>query len=200
MARRPDFYDDLAATHRHAWTMLEQAVADRDAAFHTVQVASLGLDDAPRVRTVVLRAADAAERTLRFHTDARSPKAAELTREPRVEVLAYDPAAAVQLRLSGAGRVEAEGTLAQSAWVSSRPMSRKCYRIALAPGTPIADPYDGLPPDHAQVRPDDGRAAFCIVRISVTRLDWLFLAHEGHRRARFGYGPDGTVTSTWLVP
>ncbi|NBR79124.1 MAG: pyridoxamine 5'-phosphate oxidase, partial [Alphaproteobacteria bacterium] len=58
--------------------MLERGAADRRSAFHTPTVATIGLDGRPRLRTIVLRACDTANRSLRFHTDARSDKINEL--------------------------------------------------------------------------------------------------------------------------
>ncbi|MGD9409624.1 MAG: pyridoxamine 5'-phosphate oxidase, partial [Thiohalocapsa sp.] len=49
------FYNDLDATFDQVWQRLGRGAVDRRSGFHTVQLASVGLDGAPRVRTVVLR-------------------------------------------------------------------------------------------------------------------------------------------------
>ena len=42
------FYNDLDATLGELWRRLARGVADRRSGFHTVQLASIGLDGAPR--------------------------------------------------------------------------------------------------------------------------------------------------------
>lgn len=197
-AVEPSWYDDLAGTLEHAWALLARGVADRHSGFHTLQVATIGLDGAPRVRTTVLRGVDVGHRRVRFHTDARSPKVAEIERDPRVALHLYDKNAKAQIRLSGVAEALGDGTAADAAWAGTRDFSRVCYRVARAPGDPIAEPRLGLPPtDHPDA--EAGRSAFRIVVTEVASLEWLYLAHEGHRRALFRF--DGPAASaTWLVP
>jgi hypothetical protein len=83
----PAFYDDLPQTLRACWTLLERGAADRRSAFHTLAVATTGLDGRPRVRTVVSRRVDPPARAVRFHADSRSAKVAELRADPRLALL-----------------------------------------------------------------------------------------------------------------
>jgi hypothetical protein len=197
-AGEPSWYDDLAGTLEHAWALLARGVADRHSGFHTLQVGTIGLDGAPRVRTAVLRGVDVGNRRVRFHTDARSHKVDEIERDPRVALHLYDKSAKAQIRLSGIAEVLGDGLGADTAWAETRDFSRICYRVTRAPGDPIADPRLGLPPtDHADA--EAGRSAFRIVVTEVASLEWLYLAHGGHRRALFRF--DGSEASaTWLVP
>jgi hypothetical protein len=89
---------------------------------------------------VVLRGFEAASRTLRMHTDARSGKAAELARDARCALHLYDAGAKLQLRLSGHATLHAEDAVAEQGWANSRDFSRMCYAIEPAPGTPIVTP------------------------------------------------------------
>lgn len=192
----PSFYDDLDATLLEAWRLLARAVADRRAAMHTPAIATIGLDGWPKLRCVVLRALDARARLLRVHTDARSPKVAEILADPRVGLLAYDAGAKIQLRLEGGARVETEGEVVEQAWRGARPQSRLCYRVGLAPGSGLADPRD-LP-----IGVDDaaGRMAFAVITMRIDALEFLYLASEGHRRARFVWNGEGKREAFWLVP
>ncbi|ACA20155.1 pyridoxamine 5'-phosphate oxidase-related FMN-binding [Methylobacterium sp. 4-46] len=198
MTEQPPFYDDLSACLAEAWRRLAEGAANRRGAFHTPTVATVGLDGAPRLRTVVLRGADPAGRRLRFHTDRRAAKVAEIAREPRVALHAYEPTAKIQLRLDGLAAVHAEGPVVEGAWEAALPMSRVCYGIAPGPGTPIprADAY-ALPPDEEAARGD--RANFRVVLVTVARMEFLYLSAEGHRRARFSWEGDA-MTATWLAP
>lgn len=194
------FYDDLDASLDEAWAQLVRGAADRRSGMHTVQVATAGADG-PRLRTVVLRGADAATRTIRFHTDIRSEKAAHLLADPRIELCAYDPAAKLQLRLRGEAALHTDGPLVEAAWAATSAGSRVCYRAALGPGTPLDHPAEGDPAPAAR-NPDDpghGRAVFAAVSVTVGRIDWLYLASRGHRRAAFDWTSDGW-RGRWLAP
>lgn len=195
----PGFYDDLDATLGEAWTRLEQGADDRESLFHTPNVAIIGGDGTPGIRTLVLRAADRHPRQLRFHTDLRSSKVLDLRANPRIGLHAYDPESKIQLRLSCWAETDATGDMAEKAWRNSPMMSRANYRAPAGPGTPIASPYEAAvgDPDH----PDEGRENFCVVLCTVLELEFLYLASAGHRRARFSWDDAGDlVTATWLAP
>jgi hypothetical protein len=193
----PAWYDDLSGSLGEAWALLVRGAADRRHPFHTPSVATVAADGAPSVRTVVLRGADPAARIVRFHTDARSRKAAELAAEPRIALHAYHPGAKIQLRLAGRATLHHDGSVADAAWSATRPFSRACYRVAQAPGTPAEDPLGAL----AEASADEqaGREAFLAVTVVVARMEFLYLAAAGHRRALFDWS-GGTLAATWLVP
>jgi hypothetical protein len=190
----------LPEVRESAFALLSRAVADRRSAMHTVTLGTTGLDGGPRLRTVVLRAFDPASRLLRIHTDLRSPKVAELRHDPRVALLAYDPGRKVQLRVEGIATLHHGDDVAKAAWSTSQPMSRQCYGTLPGPGEAIADGGAfALPWDEDEVAA--GEAHFVTVLCRMDRLDWLFLAHGGHRRAAFAWTADvSEPTATWLVP
>lgn len=198
MTDQPPFYDDLAACLEEAWRRLCEGATSRRGAFHTPSLATIGLDGAPRLRTVVLRGADPGTRTLRFHTDQRSDKAAEIVRTPRVALHAYEAGAKIQVRIEGRARLHAQDAVTEAAWEAALPMSRICYGVVPGPGTPIpaGDAY-AMPDDEEKAARD--RENFRVVLVTVERLEFLYLAFEGHRRARFSW--DGEeMSGTWLVP
>jgi pyridoxamine 5'-phosphate oxidase len=190
--------NDLAATLAIAWQMLARGVVDRRSPLHTPMIATTGLDGRPRLRAVVLRGVDAISRTLRFHTDARSDKIAELAADPRIALTGYDAAARVQIRGEGTATVHACDTTADLAWEGSRPFSRVCYGVEPGPGALIetggAFRLPSLAEEIAQ-----GREHFRAVILRVDSLEWLHLGHEGHRRAHFELGA-GEPVARWLVP
>ena len=193
----PAFYNDLDSAYAEAWRLLDDGVTNAKAPFHLPAVATIGRDGDPRVRTVVLRAADSAGPWLQFHTDRRSPKVAEIQAQPRVALHFYDRAAKVQLRVRARAQVHAEDTVARAAWDKTRAFSRVCYRIDPGPGTPLEAP-DG----YAEPEPDDpevGFETFRVVRAHVAEIEWLYLAGKGHRRAIFRLG-DGGYAASWLTP
>lgn len=194
------YYDSLDGSFAHTWQLLSRATADRRSGFRTVQVATVAADG-PRVRTVVLRGVATAERRVRFHTDARSLKAEELLAQPAVEVCAYDAQAKIQLRLRGIAAMHREGPQADAAWAATAPYSRVCYRTPWAPGSLIEAPGAADPGalERQPADPEAGRAAFVAVTVDVTRLEWLYLAARGHRRAVWHW--DGNAwAGQWLAP
>ncbi|WP_197042042.1 pyridoxamine 5'-phosphate oxidase family protein [Sandarakinorhabdus oryzae] len=194
--------NDLAAIRAHAWTLLVRGGADRKSPLHTPVIASVDAQGLPQARVMVLRKADPASATLRLHTDARSPKVAELDGRP-VAVLAYHPGEQVQLRLAGTARVLTDGEPVDAIWEQSTLFARRCYLAEHAPGTPLPGPSSGLPtwiegqqPTAGQIGP--ARTNFATLWIDVTAIDWLHLANSGHRRALFR-SEDGWA-GAWLAP
>lgn len=195
---QPGFYDDLDATLVEAWRLLARGARDRRSAFHTPVLATLRADGRPTARTVVLRAADPDRRTLRFHTDRRSRKSAEIAADPRVSMHFYDAAAKVQLCVDGRASIHAEDEVADAAWRDTRPMSRLCYRVEPGPGTEIDKP-NVLSQESPGADGEAGRENFCAVTIAVESIEWLYLAAEGHRRAQFRW-EQRILSANWLVP
>jgi hypothetical protein len=182
--------------------LLGRGSADRRSPLHTPVVSSVGADGAPQARVMVLRKADRATGLLRFHTDARSPKVASLHARP-VAVLGYHPGEAVQLRLTGVAEVVREGPEVDAIWAQSTEFARRCYMVEAGPGTPLPAPGSGLPAGVEGRKPEadelvPARANFAIVKVQVTRLDWLHLAQSGHRRAEFAAADDWR--GGWVVP
>lgn len=186
-------YDDLTASCAYGWSMLERGVKDRKSAFHTPSIATISANGSPTMRTVVLRGCATAEKTLRFHTDTRSGKIAELQKNPLAAMHFYDSGAKIQLRL--AVRLEMlSGDAFDAAWEATRPMSRECYQVMQSPGSQISDPYEVT---FNAALTHDGEAYFVPVAAHVLRMEWLYLAARGHRRALFDFEHD---TQSWLVP
>ena len=173
--------------------MLERGVKDRKSPFHTPSIATVTSGGGPTIRTVVLRGCDTAEKTLRFHTDTRSGKIAELTANPLAAMHFYDAGAKIQLRLSVELKL-LDGDAFDAAWAATRPMSRECYQVMQSPGSLIDDPYAVAFDPHAT---HDGEDHFVPVAAHVKQMEWLYLAARGHRRALFDFDKD---TLNWLVP
>ena len=187
-----DTFDSIRADIE---TRLSEGASDRHSALHTPVLATGDADS----RVLVLRAFDAERWTLRFHTDARSPKVTTIERDPRVGVLGYDAQAKLQLRLRGRGRICREGAEVDAAWEQSTNFARRCY-LGDAPGEVSSVPTSGLPEKFEGVEPDAedltaARANFALLLVEVDEADWFSLAHTGHRRA--------VVTRTdgrWIAP
>lgn len=176
--------------------LMEAGAGNRKAGFHIISVATLGRDGWPSVRTVVLRGFTRSTRTIRFHTDIRSRKYAEMQANPRIAIQAYDPARKIQIRFACEATLRHEDDLTQKAWEASREMSRACYAQAEPPGAQLND-------EGQLAAPLDGATAFghfAVVLAEVKRLEWLYLAAQGHRRAHFDWTDGEPPVRYWAAP
>lgn len=194
---------ELAAILREIETALE-AASRPGAPFGRPVLATCGRDGEPQARTVILRHADMEKQVLRLHTDARSPKCAEIRGFPCVNLLAYDPESDVQLRIKGKARVHAADETARAAFEAATASSLRAYLAEAAPGTPRGAPGTGLPEDVEGLVPDRARLEagwqnFAVILIEFTEIDWLKLARDGNRRARFTFG-GAARAGEWLQP
>lgn len=204
--RTGDLPDDLDAVLADVWHRLAHAASDRRAPMHTPVVATLGRDGVPSQRVMVLRAFERAGATLRFHTDCRAAKAAQIGVGSAVSILAYDAGAKRQFRLTGMARIETDTEAADQAWAEATLFAKRCYLADPAPGTLSDGPVSGLAADIEGRKPEDerevapGRANFALLLAKIDTIEFLHLAHTGHRRALFRTSPDGCWTGHWLVP
>mgnify|MGYP000392099018 CR=1 FL=1 len=188
-------FETLDAIRADAQERLLRAAKDRHSPMHVPVVATSDAD----VRVMVLR--EFAPWTLRFHTDTRAPKVAAIAQDSRVGVLFYDKAEKVQIRCRGHARVEADSERAEAAWRSGSNFARRCY-LGDGPGTVAPQPSSGLPDAFEGTEPSDAelipaREHFAVLMIDLTDLDWLYLAHDGHRRAQFDLA---SGDARWVTP
>ncbi|MCG5246497.1 pyridoxamine 5'-phosphate oxidase family protein [Methylorubrum extorquens] len=194
----PSFYDDLDGFRAEGWRRLADGVGHRHSPFHTPSLATVDAAGRPRLRTVVLRAAEAGAGALRFHCDRRSDKAREIAENGLAALHVYDGRAKLQLRVEGRARLHHDDALADAAWAAALTMSRVCYGVEPAPGTALArgDAY-AMPDEDPEARL--GRENFCAVVLRAERLDLLYLDRRGHRRAVFSREGEGWM-GTWVAP
>jgi hypothetical protein len=206
LINQPAYYDDLGLSFEEAWNLVEAGSTDRHSPAHTPTVGTVDETGAPQVRIMILRDASRDARTLRFHTDLRSIKAAQVRNNGATSVLFYDMSAKLQIRMSGQTQLLPIGDVADTAWSNSTPFARRCYMAEAAPGLPIAGPSSGLPewiqgkkPDEAQLA--DYRQNFSTMLVEIQSVEWLYLANPGHRRARWQWqDAQKSWQGNWLVP
>jgi len=190
---------------RDLWNELSRGAADRHHGFHVPTLCTVGLDGAPEARSVVLRRVRPESCAIHCHTDARSGKVAEIAREPRVGWHFYAPERKLQLRVTARAEFVQVGAVADEAWVASPLSSRRCYLAPRAPGSPCEGPSANLPAGILDRRPTEeesapGRASFGVVVTHAVSIDWLWLASDGHQRARFVIGEGGMWQGSWIEP
>lgn len=190
-------FDTLDACLTDCRDRLIRAPRDRKSPLHTPVIVTADVD----ARVMVLRAFDAAAWRLRLHTDTRAPKAAAVAADPRIAVLFYDKGAKIQIRARGFGEILRDGAEIDAAWNASTNFARRCY-LGEGPGAGSQVPTSGLPPEFEGVEPDDAqlvpaRDNFALLKITLTALDWLYLAHTGHVRAQFSRAGDAGGAAAW---
>lgn len=196
-------FDTLDACLADCHDRLIRAPRDRKSPLHTPVIVTADVD----ARVMVLRAFDAQGWHLRLHTDTRAPKAAAIAADPRVAVLFYDKGAKTQIRARGVGEILRTGPEVDAAWSASTNFARRCY-LGEGPGAGSDTPTSGLPPEFEGVEPDEAqlvpaRENFALLRITLTALDWLHLAHTGHVRAQFTRAPGDSAAEwagCWVSP
>lgn len=188
-------YDTLAKVRADIADRLSTAASSRKCPMHTPVVVTGDAD----ARIMVLREFNPEDWTLRFHTDARSPKAEVIAQGAPMGVLFYDAPGKVQIRIRGTGRIETDTAIASAAWEESTPYARRCY-LGAPPGEARSEPSSGLPewiegrkPTEDEVAPV--RENFAVLLVQIEEADWYWLSNDGHRRAIF-QGDAGR----WVTP
>jgi hypothetical protein len=200
------FLDDIALSLEEAWRLLIDGSQNRKSPLHTPAVATVRDDGQPSQRIMVLREAVREDRMLRFNTDHRASKVADIGNKGMVSILGYHPEAKVQLRLSGRGYIEQDSPACDAAWNDATLYGKRCYLAAPAPGSAVNLPTSGLDPDIEGRKPEGfevapARENFAILLVEIERIEWLYLAHTGHRRAMFDWDSgNNSWNGHWLVP
>jgi hypothetical protein len=195
---------DRGAIHTLLFHLLAQGAASRHSPLHTLTLATVTPTGLPAARTVVFRAIDADQRTVRIHTDFRSPKVAELQAQPEAILLWYAPEWKLQLRMPARFAVHHQDAVTEAAWRETHVRSRRVYNTPNAPGlragTPLSDiapQLEGQNPTAANTAP--GYANFAVLVAHFDTIEWLTLSSQGNRRGELCWKEDGWHLE-WLAP
>lgn len=200
------FLNDLALSSAEAWKLLTEGKKDRHSPLHTLVVASSDQKVAPSQRVMVLRSVEAQKRVIRFNSDRRAHKINQIAENPLVSVLGYHPEAKIQLRLSGTGKILTDGVEFENAWENASPYGKRCYLANPGPGQLVKEPSSGLTEELEGVKPTTAQLVpakqnFAVLEVTISHLEWLYLAHTGHRRAVFSWNEQQEDwDSEWLIP
>lgn len=184
-----------STTLNDIWSAFDKATKSRSP-LNLLQFASIGVDGAPQVRTVVLRRYDGEAATLSFTTDVRSQKIAEIRADPRVSFLGYDSEASIQYRASGTAIVVTDETEKLTVWHSLKGPTREMFNAPVAPSTVINGPADG---QSVALEEREAFQHFALVTVTVTRLERLKLTSAPHERVAFDRVAD-QWKQQWLAP
>lgn len=186
----------LDTIYGQIWNSIRLGASPARSPFTMWQLASIGLDGKPQIRSLVLRGADEAANTLSFHTDQRSAKIAELQGEPNVALASLDLESYIQLRINGTAHISDDADEMDAMWRQARPHTLILYQNPLPPGMAIDDPRDGQPQTPGAT---DGFENFALVHIRISSIEYLDISPGNHRRALFTLSAAGRL-SQWIAP
>ena len=184
--------DDIFSSQ---WNQLELAVKEAKHNYHLFTLSTIDRDSSD-IRTVVLRNVNKKDHSISFHTDIRSPKFKQITKNPNVSVLFYDVQARTQIRMVGTASICGDEDMLKSLWERLSKESKECYMGEIAPSGPL----HGRTTINKikETNPDDGYNNFTRVTIHVSKMDVLLLHHLGHRRIEFKLGGKRPIHQ-WLA-
>ncbi len=197
----PNYYNNIDLILDEIWSLLQRGVADRNEDFR-LPVVIVSATDSAEGRIVVLRGAFKDKNILRFHTDFRSSKIKSLKENKKIYFVFYNKKRKIQVRAEGVAIVHKDNEITKEAWTKTQMMSRKCYLSPQAPGDFINESASDLSKDMGNEIPtyeqsEMGYKNFCVIESKIKSFEWLYLASQGHRRAKFMLDEN---KSTWLVP
>ena len=197
----PNYYNNIDLILDEIWSLLQRGVVDRNEDFR-LPVVIVSVTDSAEGRIVVLRGAFKDKNILRFHTDFRSSKIKSLKENKKIYFVFYNKKRKIQVRAEGVAIVHKDNEITKEAWTKTQMMSRKCYLSPQAPGDFINDSASDLSKDMGNEIPtyeqsEIGYKNFCVIESKIKSFEWLYLASQGHRRAKFMLDEN---KSTWLVP
>lgn len=185
------------------WHLLINGANSSRHPFHSPSVATIN-SGSPEIRTIILRKAIPEEKTLIFYTDYRSPKVSQIKLNNQISWLFYDAKSRIQLRIKTDATIYYKDEISLKSWNDLRLESRKCYLVHPATSKMSITPTDGLPEHFNCSSLTEESVAhayenFAVIRNIVKEIDWLFLKHDGHRRAQFIIH-EHEVEKHWLIP
>jgi general stress protein 26 len=180
--------DDIAD---FAWRALGRGADDPSHPMHMLTLATVGPDGRPSARLMINRGAEREGHAGRvwLHTDARSPKVAELHGVPFACLSAWDSGAGIHLRVHGRVVLHRLDECARRHWEQLSSAARWLYETP-SDGADVAaggEPPDlRLPRDKRQLPHKltaRERDRFTVIEVRVETIDWLQATQTEMRRA-----------------
>jgi len=198
---QPAYYEDFKEIKKKIWSMLDDAVTNRNSQFR-IPVFVCGEQKDFDGRIVVLRKSDQSNNLLQFHSDIRSDKIPKLKNNNNASMLFYDKEEKIQIRLKVECIINHNNEITKESWKNTGHISRKCYLVDNGPGTESPNPTSGLKPEldnfeFTMEQSEEGYKNFTVIQCKIKSIEWLYLAAKGHRRARFELDNNKEY---WLVP
>ena len=170
---------------------LKAGVKSASHPFHYFTLATTGINEVPRLRTVVLRDFDK-DMTLTLYTDKRSRKVTHIKEHNKVCLLFYHPDKLLQLKIDGVAYLETDQKKLDKIWSKIDTPAKKDYITVKGPGTKI---------EHLeQIEYLDTSNHFSVMRIDPYKIEYLKLKRPNHIRVQYALNERGGWDSSFLVP
>jgi len=198
---QPAYYENLEEIQKKLWSMLDDAVVNRNSPFRIPVFICADQNDVDG-RIVVLRKSDKNNSLLQFHTDLRSQKVVILKKNKNASLIFYDKEEKIQLRVKVICEVNNQDPVSEESWKKTQHISRRCYLTDSAPGSVSENPTSGMISkledfDYTMEQSEKGYENFTVIKCNIKSIEWLYLAAKGHRRALFDLENN---KKNWLVP
>ena len=198
---QPAYYENLEEIQKKLWSMLDDAVVNRNSPFRIPVFICTDQNDIDG-RIVVLRKSDQNNNILQFHTDLRSQKVNILKKNKNASLIFYDKEEKIQLRIKVVCEINNQNLIADESWKKTQHISRRCYLTDNAPGSLSERPTSGMISkledfDYTMEQSEKGYENFTVIKCEIKSIEWLYLAAKGHRRAIFNLINN---KKNWLVP
>ena len=174
-----------------AKTELEEGVINAKHPFHFFTLATTGINEVPRLRTVVLRKVGKGL-TLTLYTDKRSRKVTHIREHNKVCALFYNPEKLLQLKIDGVAYMEDDQKKLQKLWDKMEDSAKLDYITAKEPGAKITD--------LEQIEYLDNTHNFSVMYIQPYKIEYLKLKRPNHIRVQYSLMENGNWDSSYLVP
>ena len=134
--------------------------------------------------------------TIRFYTDSRSSKVAELKQNPNCSLLFWNPGNNLQIRMKAEARLHHLNKITSEEWMHIQGSAVKSYSSEVPPGTAIDSPEKA----HSR-NPEAGPEFFAVVDCTPFEIRALQLNSSDHLALRFiREDAAKTWTGGWIVP
>ena len=198
---QPAYYENLEEIQKKLWSMLDDAVVNRNSPFRIPVFICADQNDIDG-RIVVLRKSDQNNNLLQFHTDLRSQKVNILKKNKNASLVFYDKEEKIQLRAKVICEINNKNSISEESWKKTQHISRRCYLTDSAPGSLSGSPTSGMISkledfDYTMEQSEKGYENFTVIKCEIKSIEWLYLAAKGHRRAIFNLINN---KKNWLVP
>lgn len=170
---------------------LKEGVENSDHPFHYFTLATTGINNVARLRTVVLRRFSK-DMTFTLYTDKRSRKVTHIKENNRVCLLFYHPEKLIQVKVDGVAYMETDKKKLEKIWARIDEKARQDYITVKDPGERIAN--------MDQIEYLDTSKNFAVMHIEAYKLEFLQLKRPNHIRVQFHLTESGNWTSTFLIP
>lgn len=165
------------------WSKLHAGVGSNKNDYHLMQLSYLGIDQFPKIDTVVMRGAE--QPKVFFHTDGRSDKIAALKQQPNISLHWYSREEKTQLSFKAIASLHQEDEVCQDKWSVMPSFSQECYHQRGQPGTLYKRELAEF-----NLSSESAFKNFTVVECHIITMDILFLKIGDNIRFRCFEGDD----------